>query len=80
MLRYFAIFVLFCVALPDICLSCECTNTERPCEYLTSDAVFMGRVLEIVAVKQPMERIRGPQVTQCASRWKNRRRVTWVRA
>lgn len=56
MLRYFAIFVLFCVALPDICLSYECTNTERPCEYLTSDAVFVGRVLEIVAVKHPMEK------------------------
>ena len=43
-------------ALTDVCLSCECTNTERPCEYLTSDAVFVARVLEIVAVKHPMEK------------------------
>jgi hypothetical protein len=68
MLRYSAIFILFCVAPWDICLSCECTNTERPCEYLTSDAVFVGRVVEIVAVKHPMgENSWPPRYSMCSA-------------
>jgi hypothetical protein len=56
MFRFCAIFILVWVALSSVCLGCECLGAERPCEYLRSDTVFVGRVVETVAVKHPMEK------------------------
>src|SRR5882762_1322876 len=39
--------------LPAVCIACECINVERPCEYLRSDAAFVGRVIETVSTKHP---------------------------
>jgi len=34
---------------------CSCIGVERACELLRSDAVFVGRVIETVPVKHPLE-------------------------
>lgn len=39
-----------------ISFACECIRFERPCEYLHSDAVFVGKVLKTTRVKHPMEK------------------------
>lgn len=43
-------------AVPSFCHACECVNTERACEYLRSETVFVGRVLDTSAVKHTAER------------------------
>ena len=35
---------------------CECVPSQRPCEYLHSDAVFVGKVLKTTPVKHPTEK------------------------
>ncbi len=55
MLRVSWITVLlwFSLSLPSLC--CECSGRTRPCESLNSDAAFVGRVVETVAVKHPFD-------------------------
>lgn len=55
LLRFSAIFLLAGVFVPAISHACECIDTERPCEYLRSDVVFVGRVIETAAVRHPTE-------------------------
>jgi hypothetical protein len=54
--RSLMIFVLTGLILNAFCQACECTYAERPCEYLRTDALFVGRVIETTAVKHPMEK------------------------
>lgn len=49
-------FISVLIAIQSVCLGCECSNLERPCEYLHSDTAFVGRVLDTSSVKHPMER------------------------
>ncbi len=54
MSRRCAILALAWIAFSQACLACECSYASRPCEYLRSDAVFVGKVVETVAIKQPV--------------------------
>ena len=55
--RSLAAIILAYLALSNICMACECIGAERPCEHLRgSDAVFVGRVLDTVPVKRPVDK------------------------
>jgi hypothetical protein len=56
MIRASVLLVLACLALSEGCVGCSCIDTERPCENLRTDAVFVGRVIETVSVKHPLEK------------------------
>src|SRR5882672_7994869 len=56
MLRWWMASFLIFTAFSSTCVACECSSTERSCEYLRGDAVFVGRVIETVAVKHPVEK------------------------
>src|SRR6266550_58580 len=55
-LRSCPILAVFCATLSTLCVACECANPERPCEYLRSDAVFVGRVIDTVSVRHSLEK------------------------
>jgi hypothetical protein len=55
MVRACWLSVLVWLSLSSTSLCCECLGRARPCEYLRSDAVFVGRVVETVAVKHPVD-------------------------
>ena len=42
--------------LSGIGLGCECIGVQRTCELLRSDAVFVGRVVETIQVRHPVEK------------------------
>jgi hypothetical protein len=46
--------LVFSLSIPSLC--CECLSRARPCEYLRSDAVFVGRVVEAVAMRHPFDK------------------------
>jgi hypothetical protein len=56
MLRFVGVLVLTWASLTGLSLACECIGTQRACENLRSDAVFVGRVIETVSVKHPFEK------------------------
>jgi hypothetical protein len=55
MLRVFWISALIWLGLSTTCFCCECLGRARPCENLRSDAAFVGRVVETVAAKHPVD-------------------------
>jgi hypothetical protein len=56
LLQFLLKLVLLATCLQTTCLACECMNVERPCEYLRTDAAFVGSVIETVRVKHPIEK------------------------
>lgn len=50
-MRFCLTLILLCVGLNQGGFACECLGTSRPCERLSSAAVFVGRVIETVATK-----------------------------
>jgi hypothetical protein len=56
MVRCFLSLVFVFGALSDLCLACSCIGIKQPCEKLRSDVVFVGRVIETVALKHPLEK------------------------
>src|SRR5713226_5126099 len=54
--RFFLNLVLLNTALSTICLACECIGVKRPCEHLRSDAAFVGRVIETISTKHPVDK------------------------
>jgi len=48
--------LLVWISLSAMCVCCECIGRARPCEYLISDAVFVGRVVETSPVKHAVEK------------------------
>jgi hypothetical protein len=54
MLRSCGIVFVLCLALSPLCFGCSCFAGMRPCEYLRSDVVFVGTVVERLLVKRPM--------------------------
>jgi hypothetical protein len=51
--------VLLAVVLSAFCsnsFGCECTGYSRACERFNTDAVFVGRVVETVSVKHPVDK------------------------
>jgi len=42
--------------LPTFSFACSCVPSERPCEYLRSDTVFVGKVVKTVPVKHPADK------------------------
>ena len=47
-----AVLLLF----PTFSFPCSCVPSERPCEYLRSDAIFVGKVLKTTPVKHLVEK------------------------
>ena len=48
----YCLALIFFPAAISICSrACECSNAERPCEYLRADVVFVGRVIETLQAK-----------------------------
>jgi hypothetical protein len=55
-MRFFLNLVLLSTSLSKVCLGCECIGVERPCEHLRGDAAFVGRVIETVSTKHPVDK------------------------
>jgi hypothetical protein len=53
-LRSSVSLMFICLAFSNACLACECIERTRPCEYLQTDVVFVGQVLETTSVKHPV--------------------------
>jgi len=57
MIRSIFILVFAIAHISGSCLACSCIGTERPCENLRSDVVFVGRVVETIAIKHTLKNL-----------------------
>jgi hypothetical protein len=53
--RFLGLLALVWAGLTTLSLGCSCIGAQRACENLRSDAIFVGRVIETVSVKRPLE-------------------------
>lgn len=56
MLRLCAKLAIICLVFSAVCWACSCANFERPCELLSHDVAFVGRVVETTPIKRTTDK------------------------